>query len=83
MLKRVFFDHPHRVGETYLEHMGVALSFGFTLIMAGLACMAHAFVPCLFETTASRCIKRLHARLIADPRRAQAPGAGAERLRAS
>ena len=32
-----FTRHPKSVGESYGEHMGVAWSFGFTLLGAGLA----------------------------------------------
>ena len=62
MLSRVFLAHPRSVGESYLKHMGVALSFGWRLVLAGLACLVHAFIPCLFERTASGMIERLHAR---------------------
>jgi Family of unknown function (DUF6356) len=63
-LKRLFTDHPDSVGETYTEHMGVALSFAAPLLAAGLAALVHAFVPFLFLTTASSTVKRLHARMV-------------------
>jgi Family of unknown function (DUF6356) len=63
-LKRLFTDHPDSVGETYTEHMGVALSFAGPLLAAGLAALVHAFVPFLFLTTASSTVKRLHARMV-------------------
>ncbi len=31
-----FTRHPQSVDETYLEHMGVASSFGFRMIGAGI-----------------------------------------------
>lgn len=65
----VFLRHPRAVGETYLEHMAVALSYGLPLIAAGLACVVHAIVPALFERTGSRAIVNLHSRLIATRRR--------------
>jgi Family of unknown function (DUF6356) len=64
-----FLKHPRAVGETYLEHMAVALSYGLPLIAAGLACVVHAVVPALFERTGSRAIVNLHSRLIATRRR--------------
>jgi hypothetical protein len=64
-----FLKHPRAVGETYLEHMAVALSYGIPLIAAGLACVVHAVVPALFERTGSRAIVNLHSRLIATRRR--------------
>jgi hypothetical protein len=64
-----FLKHPRAVGETYLEHMAVALSYGLPLIAAGLACVVHAVAPALFERTGSRAIVNLHSRLIATRRR--------------
>jgi hypothetical protein len=63
-LKRLFTDHPEAVGESYVEHMGVALSFSGPLLLAGLAALVHAFLPFLFTTTASATVKRLHARIM-------------------
>ena len=63
-LKRLFTDHPDSVGESYTEHMGVALSFAGPLLGAGLAALVHAFLPFLFHTTASTTVKRLHARMV-------------------
>ncbi|RDI62090.1 DUF6356 family protein [Microvirga subterranea] len=63
-LKRLFTEHPESVGETYLEHMGVALSFAFPLLRAGLAALVHAVLPFLCVTTASSTVKRLHARMV-------------------
>jgi hypothetical protein len=62
-LKRLFTDHPDAVGESYVEHMGVALSFAGPLLLAGLAALVHAVLPFLCVTTASATVKRLHARM--------------------
>jgi hypothetical protein len=64
-----FVKHPRSVGETYVEHMAAALSFGLTMIAAGLACVVHAFVPALFERTASRAIVDLYGRMVTNRRR--------------
>lgn len=63
-LRRLFTEHPESVGESYFEHMGVALSFAGPLLMAGLAALVHAFLPFLCTTTASTTVKRLHARMM-------------------
>ena len=63
-LKQFFTEHPESVGESYLEHMNVALSFAVPLLAAGLAALIHAFLPFLFLTTASRKVKQLHARMV-------------------
>lgn len=56
-----FRDHPASVGETYFGHMGFALKFSGLLFAAGGAALVHALIPPLFETTASRRIKQMHA----------------------
>jgi hypothetical protein len=63
-LKRSFTEHPEAVGESYFEHMGVALSFAGPLLVAGMAALVHAMLPFLCVTTASGTVKRLHARMM-------------------
>lgn len=63
MINRIFLDHPAKVDETFLEHMAFAGSFAAKLFAAGAAALIHAIIPCLFETTASRIIDDLHARI--------------------
>lgn len=63
-LDRLFLAHPRTVEESYFEHMRFAIGFSARLIGAGLAALVHAFIPCLFETTASRMIKAMHARIV-------------------
>ncbi len=63
-LKRMFTEHPHAVGESYFEHMQVALSFAGPLLKAGFAALVHAILPFLCVTTASVTVKRLHARMV-------------------
>lgn len=67
-----FTRHPKAVGETYGEHMGVAWSFGFTLIGAGLACIVHGILPFAFERTGSQAVRRLNERLSSRCERADA-----------
>lgn len=62
-LTGLFTDHPASVGETYFEHMGFALRFSQRLFGASLAALMHAFLPFLFEKTASNVVARLHERL--------------------
>lgn len=59
-----FQEHPQSVGETYLEHWWVAMSFALTLLASSLACMVHAFVPGLCKCTASRTVTELHRRMV-------------------
>ncbi len=59
-----FREHPASVGESYVEHFGVATSFGFAMIKAGLACLVHAFLPFLFTATGRTTIQDLHRRMV-------------------
>ena len=55
-------DHLYSCEESYFKHMRFASRTGATMIVAGLACVAHGILPGLFETTGSRTIKSLAAR---------------------
>ena len=59
----LFTDHPAAVNETFLQHMRFAFGFSFWLGVASLAALVHAFIPALCQTTASRILMRLHARI--------------------
>ncbi|MGI4952118.1 MAG: DUF6356 family protein [Janthinobacterium lividum] len=59
-----FTKHPHEVGESYVEHFGVASSFGWAMIRGGLACYVHAVLPFLCTSTGSQTVKRLHERMV-------------------
>ena len=63
MINKLLFDHPNSVDETYFGHMRFAFGFAFWLGLASLAALVHAVLPFACETTASRILKRLHARI--------------------
>lgn len=65
MFRRLFLDHPASVGETYVEHFGVAGHFGWRLTRGGLGCMAHAVLPFAFKTAGSDTVRELHDQLVA------------------
>ena len=62
-LDRLLFAHPRTVGESYLEHFGIAGRFGATMVAGGLKCLVHALLPALFERSASDCVARLNGEL--------------------
>jgi len=64
MLKSAFTDHPASVGETYVQHMGMAFSFSGRMFLASLACLIHGFLPFLFVRTGSSTITILHHRMV-------------------
>ncbi len=63
MIAKLFIDHPRTIGETYRQHAGTALSFGWRMVVGGLACMVHAVIPGLFVKTASRTVVQLNAEM--------------------
>lgn len=52
-LKRLFSDHPREVGESYVQHMGQAMSFGFKLARLSATAFLHGLVPGVHKTTVS------------------------------
>lgn len=65
MIKRAFTEHPASVGESYVEHMGMAFGFGGKMVLAGLACLMHGLFPFLFVRTGRTCIEDLHNQMVA------------------
>lgn len=63
MIDRLFLKHPRAVRESYGQHMGVAMRFGFLMVRSGLACMIHGVVPALFTRTGSSMVKRLYGEM--------------------
>jgi hypothetical protein len=68
-LSKLLTAHPKAAGETYFEHMAFALRFSGRLFGAAFAALAHGFVPCVCETTASQTVLKMNEELRA--RRAQ------------
>ena len=61
-LARLFSSHPAAVGESYFGHMAFAAWFSSRLFMAAGAALIHAFLPFLFDSTASRIVRELYER---------------------
>ena len=57
----LILEHPREIGESYGEHAGHAVTIGFRMISAGLACLVHAVLPGLFVRTASRTVDDIRA----------------------
>lgn len=60
-LRTAFTAHPASVGESYLEHFGVAMKYAGWLAAASFCALVHAFLPFLFEKTASGMIRAMVA----------------------
>lgn len=63
-IKALFQDHPASVGETYWQHVGVALSFAGRLFFASICCFIHAVLPFTFEKTGSGIVRNLFVRMV-------------------
>ena len=61
-IAKLFTEHPASVNETYVGHMAFAFWFASRLLMAAAAALVHAFLPFLFETTASSIVRELSER---------------------
>ena len=64
MIGRLFNEHPHQLGMSWVEHGAGAAAIGARMVGAGLACMVHAAVPALFTETAGRTVKSLHDHMV-------------------
>lgn len=70
MIDELFFKHPRSIGESYLEHAAMALSFAARLFVAAFACVIHAAVPGVLQRTGSRIIADLYGRMVTGRRHA-------------
>lgn len=61
-IMKLMTDHPASVDESYFEHMAFAARFSAVLAGAAGAALVHAFLPFLFEKTASNIVHRLYER---------------------
>ena len=59
-----FTQHPRSVGESYWQHMGVALWFAGTMLLGAAASLVHAVFPFLCTRTGSGIVRRLHDRVV-------------------
>jgi hypothetical protein len=64
-IRHLFTEHPESVGETYSEHLRVALTLSLRLLAAGIMCAVHALAPWLFTTSASRAVTRVYQDMLA------------------
>jgi len=63
LLDRWFLAHPASVDETYFQHMRFALGFCVWLGIAAGAALIHAIFPAVCQSTSSRILRRLVARM--------------------
>ena len=51
--------HLHSVHENYFQHMAFALRVSFVLVTAAVLLLLHAFLPAIFQCSASKRIFKL------------------------
>jgi Family of unknown function (DUF6356) len=62
-LKQLFVAHPDALGESYLQHMGHAMSYAGRLFGAAFCAFAHGLFPFLFEKNASNAVKAMYGEM--------------------
>lgn len=62
MFQRIFLSHPATVNESFFQHMYFALRFSGMMFLAAFAALVHAFIPVLFEKTASNMVAAMYER---------------------
>lgn len=60
IIKHIFTNHPGEINESYWQHMRYALSFSLRLMVASVCAFIHAFLPILFQKTASTIVYRCY-----------------------
>ncbi|MEO7742681.1 MAG: DUF6356 family protein [Usitatibacter sp.] len=71
-MRNPFTDHPHDVGESYLEHCLFACRYGARMALGGIAAVVHGMFPFLFQKTGSRITRELAETLERSSARARA-----------
>ena len=53
-------QHLNEVNETYFQHMRIAFTIGFTMLVIGVLCLIHGLIPGLFKKTGSKQIAKMY-----------------------
>ena len=53
-------EHLNEVNETYFQHMRIAFKIGFLMLVTGVFCLIHGFIPSLFKKTGSNQIAKMY-----------------------
>jgi len=56
-LDNIFLKHPRERDVTYIQHFVISINFAKTFFMASIKSIIHAFIPILFVTSSTDCIK--------------------------
>jgi hypothetical protein len=61
--KALFTSHPDSLNESYFQHFSHAMGYSRRLFGASFCAFTHAFLPFLFEKTASSAIKTMYGEM--------------------
>lgn len=56
-LDNIFLKHPRENEVTYFQHFIISLNISISFFMASIKALIHSFIPALFETSSTDCIK--------------------------
>jgi hypothetical protein len=62
-INNLFLEHPRSLGESYWQHLKIAMTLAVRLGVTAGALICHAILPNLFKTFASERITELYDRL--------------------
>lgn len=57
------FNHPKRVGMTYIEHAKLSMHFSFLLAKGSCLAFVHAIIPDIAVTSTSDTVKEVESKL--------------------
>ena len=52
-MTNIFTNHPKEQGETYFQHLWVALKYSFKLLLLFVISFIHSIFPFIFKTNVS------------------------------
>lgn len=58
-LDNIFLKHPREHKITYIQHSMISLNFAKSFFIASIKAIVHAFIPSLFVTSSTECIKEI------------------------
>ncbi len=67
-ISALFREHPESVGETYFQHLQVALTFSLRMAIGSVVCLVHAILPFAFERTGSQILDKMHRQMVSQRR---------------
>ena len=58
-----YSNHLNIMNMTYFEHMLVSLNYALILFLSCIKAIIHAFIPDIFTTSTSECIREINIKI--------------------